>query len=142
MDMKLSEAIMLGMLEINPSNTCWYIREDDKCSGCLVGAALYAVGSVVDNDDAICDLMNRWQWVTQLTDADVAPYAVEYWEESFSERSSYRSTGLLLSSLMSDYKHRRRSIEQVCDIIRNFEAKYDAEPASGELVAEQIEVHA
>jgi hypothetical protein len=51
--MKLSEAIALGYPEIVPSNNVWLVppggiggwtNHNNRCEGCAVGAALYAMG--------------------------------------------------------------------------------------------------
>ena len=64
--MKLSEAIALGYPEIGHSNDVWLTRNPDgTCSGCAIGAALWATGRRFFNvsTDSITDILaEHWPW--------------------------------------------------------------------------------
>jgi hypothetical protein len=73
--MKFSEAMLLGLPEIKFTNGAWLYSLRDKhstitCSGCLVGAALYAIGRREDVDvDVVKEIVQeRWPWTTIFTD--------------------------------------------------------------------------
>jgi hypothetical protein len=61
--MRLSEAIALGYSEIHHTNKVWLTQHGDGlCSGCAIGAALFAVGVRVMRDPNQQTLETYWPW--------------------------------------------------------------------------------
>ena len=68
--MRLSEAVVLGLLEIQFTNGCWLLENSDgSCRGCLVGAAMVAVGLKSCAGRRTLDAFHEtWPWTKEYLD--------------------------------------------------------------------------
>jgi hypothetical protein len=114
--MRLSEAIMLGAPELRHfSNGCWFRRNSDgSCDGCLVGAALCAIGHQEEGESSET-LANRWPWLRLAL--FVCPGCRLRW--------GFRSG---LTCMMSHYLKGELTLPQIADYIRSIEPAETDEP--------------
>ena len=72
--MRFSEAMLLGLPEIRFTNTAWLCTfgVNPKCDGCLIGAALYAIGRREDVYDSLVVklVQDQWPW-TKIFDTTI-----------------------------------------------------------------------
>src|SRR5258708_1179604 len=63
--MQLSEAVLLGLPEIEFTNGNWFTRPAyGKCKGCLVGASLLAATDT-NGRNAVPEFHREWPWTGQ-----------------------------------------------------------------------------
>jgi hypothetical protein len=111
----LSEAVLLGAPELALFyNSSFVSRNPDGsvCSGCLVAAALKAVG-----DKHGLMLTTKLRLLME-----------DYWPWAVRVRSGFSELGILelLTNLMGDHKDGRLTLAQVADEIRKLEVQYGA----------------
>ena len=115
--MKFSEAMLLGLPEIRFTNNhfFYYNTADGSCSGCLVGAALYAVGRRNKADcGAATDAIRRWPWTGPIQPEILCPVC---------GADEPRSAIGYASHLANHYERKKITAEQIADIFRAMEPK-------------------
>jgi hypothetical protein len=128
--MKFSEAMLLGLPEIRFTNTTWLapVVDEGQCQGCLIGAALYAMGHR--------DMVNLLSGDVGFDEISRIVEEIWPWTKIFREFTTIcPSCGLritktiagMMTHLASHYpdelgaEQDELSAEQIADFIRKFE---------------------
>ncbi len=126
--MPFSEALLLGLPEIRFTNLTWLDRNKRKggkvCEGCLVGAALYAVGRRTLGAGLVSLVLDRyWPWLTR-TFMFRCPVkgCREIYYDMFRVQGTHAAT-----HLAAHYEAREITAEQIADFFRTIEP-HDVEP--------------
>ncbi len=106
-----SEAMLLGLPEIKFCNS-YILRRGEKCSGCLMGAALIAVN--VGDAPYIHELSGRWPWLTDMHGL-VCPWCPPpIWRE---EKAGWT----WVTHFAGHYGRGEASAEEIADFLKRFE---------------------
>lgn len=128
--MRLSEAILLGLPEIRFTNEKWLTQnEDESCEGCLVGAALFAIGDRRALFGVHLKLNDRWPWTAEAGRWQGRECACGGPLYSLCLISS------VLTHLADDYETGRLTAAQIADFIRSIEPAEEETPLSSPEVA-------
>ncbi len=118
--MKFSEAMLLGLPEIRFNNNYFLhpteLNTDKECSGCLIGAALYAVG---ERDSRILNNIMRlvakhWPWAWDKEFAFDCPHCKNPHLVSFDVAD-------IATHLADHYEKKEMTAEQVAEYFRTIE---------------------
>ncbi len=117
--MPFSEAILLGLPEIKFTNECYLRKQGTRaireCAGCLVGAALYAVGVRDLGERYGRDMLaEHWPW----TEAKVYRFDCPVCPKKFSSVVAHIAT-----HLATHYQSKEISAERIADIFRKLEPR-------------------
>lgn len=123
--MRFSEAMMLGLPEIFFRNDYWLQGGWDaggggeKCAGCLVGAALWAEGFRKEPLSLTYTMRELWPWTKE------AGFEGRCFVCDFDLRGNMVAT--VATHLASHYEAKQITAEQVADVFREWESKYEKE---------------
>lgn len=126
MEMKFTEALLLGLPEIRFNNSLWLgssIIPGKECTGCLVGAALYAVGVRSDGDFVMTKRMARehvvakWPWTAGVQVTMKCPFC--------NTLLCYLDVLDCATHFATHYTWGYATIEEIADVFRKLEDQYD-----------------
>ncbi len=125
--MKFSEAMLLGLPEINFIPTTWLSDTRNaphgggKCTGCLVGAALYAVGHFRLQELLNIVLERHWPWMKDFPTKFTCPFCARGCIWFGAEDSGYLRVGALATHFAHHYQCKDATAEQIADVFRKME---------------------
>lgn len=112
--MRLSEAILLGLPEIKFTNNRWLQRtrlDSERCEGCLLGAALFAMGNRDEFNTGERMMEHYWPWTKSVSVPD-CPLGCRYKGSHLTE---------LFTHMADHYSWKQLTAEQISDFIRALE---------------------
>jgi hypothetical protein len=114
MTIPLSEAMLLGLGEIRFRNDLYLFVEHGTCSGCLIGAAMYAVG---EKRFALEKVEEIWPWTKWYGANWTCPHCKMRWKDC--------SMGIatVFTHLAKHYERDQMSAQEIADYIHTLEPK-------------------
>lgn len=124
--MKFSEAMLLGLPEIEFSN--WYTFQsfEGKCKGCLVGAAFFASG--VSESATGRKIAEFWP---KLATAKLLPASCSCCGSNIEQDPLHLEIWSLCTHYANHYQREEISAEAIADIIRQIEPEEDEHAENG-----------
>lgn len=126
MDQKFSEAMASGLSEIRFTNHHW-LRDDElgvkECTGCLIGAALYASGERSAGGYTVHEqLAKHWPWIREISYDDfvLCPHGC-----SLTPSYHYFAFQDFVTHIAEHYVQGEMSMDEITKFFQGLEDKYN-----------------
>lgn len=131
--MKFSEAMLLGLPEIEFTNQKWLVPKNifndkpiDECRGCLIGAALYSQGTRGTVIDVMVAIEKYWPRLAHFSAPTECPYC-PYGLTDTGQRTIISNWIARAATHLADHYGRgEMSAEAIADFFRSVEPEEDA----------------
>jgi hypothetical protein len=136
MKMGFTEAMLLGLPEITFTNSIWleFGENTGTCYGCLVGAALYAVGE--RKNSGYSAIWKHWPWTKDLNLTVLCPFC----PADNNDRIYDGSLPDIATHFAEHYKQGEALVEEIAEIFKKIEAQYNPQ-FQEEKLTESVEEH-
>jgi hypothetical protein len=122
--MKFSEAMSLGLPSIHFMDNVWLGKPVNKniakeCAGCLIGAALYAMGERGDVEKPVVVMLKHWPKLLALDASEIGCFVCHGWPVFEKGQSS----GILdlMTHVATHYQLDETTAEEIADWITTWE---------------------